>query len=115
MAAFGACRPDQTNYAAAKAGVVALTKVGAVTFGPYHINVNGIAPGATATPFSLELFGKEETEKRYEAVRKSTIMGRIGKPEDIANLALFLAGDDSSFITGQIIACEGGRKNLMLW
>ena len=77
--------------------------------GPYGINVNSIAPGLVVTDLTYSRKSKEEAERFIESGKKRAILGRNGRPEDIANLALFLASDDSSFITGQVIACDGGR------
>jgi len=111
VAAFGI--KTQASYGAAKAGVVSLTKSTAREAGPYGINVNGIAPGRITT--DMIYFGrtKEEADGVIESGKRSSVLGRIGKPEDIAGLALFLASDASSFMTGQIIRMDGGRSDLM--
>jgi len=103
----------QAAYAAAKGGVISLTKVAAREAGPYGVNVNCIAAGRVIT--DLIYFGrtKEEADEAIEAGKEATILGRVGKPEDIANLAFFLASDDSSFMSGQIIRMDGGRGDLM--
>jgi len=98
----------RANYAPAKAGVIQLTKVTAVEAGPYGINVNSIAPGMIRTELIYTRLGKEEAERFFEYRKELAVLGRIGMPEDIANLALFLASDDSNFITGQVICCDGG-------
>ena len=100
------------NYAAAKAGVVALTKVTAREAGPYGINVNCVAPGFIVTPLSYETRGKEGLDKLIEQRKRATVLGRVGKPEDVANLVLFLVSEDSSYMSGQIIRVDGGRTDL---
>ena len=100
------------NYAAAKAGVIQLTNVAAKAMGTYGINVNCIAPGAVVTEAVYELYG-EEAERRLQEVEKVTVLGHVGKPEDIANVVLFLASDESSHITGQVIRVDGGLISFM--
>jgi len=92
-----------THYSATKAGIVGFTKSLALELAPFNINVNAIAPGPIETPGTQEL--RKET---YEQFKKNIPIGRWGKPIDIANLAVFLASDDSSFITGQCIIVDGG-------
>jgi 3-oxoacyl-[acyl-carrier protein] reductase len=106
-------RPDLASYAAAKAGVIQLTKVTAREAGPYGINVNCIAPGFIATGLSYVGRTREETEISIEERKRLTVLGRAGTPEEVANLALFLACDDSSFIAGQVIPIDGGRTDGM--
>ena len=111
LAGLGITDVRLTSYSAAKAGVNQLTKVTAMEGGPYGINVNCIAPGLIMTELA-NTFGKE-AEKFIEDRRKHSVLGRAGSPDEVANLALFLASDDSSFITGQVIRCDGGRYDLM--
>jgi len=109
-------RTDSASYGSAKAGVIMLTKITALAAGPYGINVNCIAPGLIRTEMTYPQRGKKVTEftkKLIEGKDERAALGRIGQPEDIANLALFLASDDSSFITGQTICCDGGRHDRM--
>jgi len=114
IAGTGHCQPDLASYAAAKAGVIQLTKVTAREAGQHGINVNCIAPGLIVTPLTYTAFRtKEEIEKSVEQRKTLTLLGRAGMPEDVANLALFLACDDSSFITGQVIPIDGGRTDGM--
>ncbi len=95
----------QANYAASKAGVIGLTKTMARELGSRGITVNAIAPGFVDT---------EMTEVLSEEIRgkccKQIILGRFGKPEDIANVAVFLASDKADYITGQVISVDGGMK-----
>ncbi len=93
------------DYSAAKAGVIGFTKALAKELGPYGINVNCVSPGPIGTPhfFTLE----QETIKRLESF---TYLKRLGKPEEIANLVIFLASDEASYITGQNYAVCGGRS-----
>jgi 3-oxoacyl-[acyl-carrier protein] reductase len=98
----------QANYAVSKAGVIQLTKFCALELGPYGINVNAIAPGMVATEMLYTQRSPEEVERRIEKRSGQTALGRVGHPQDIANIALFLASEDSSLITGQVIVSDGG-------
>ena len=89
-----------TAYCASKGAVIALTRQLAVELAKKGIRVNCICPGAIDTPMA-----KEATE---EQIKQMVPMGRIGKPEEVANLALFLASSASSYITGSIIVIDGG-------
>lgn len=100
------------NYCVSKAGVIQLTKVCARELGPYGINVNAIAPGVVITDMTYTRT-PAEAERFIEERRNLAVLGRIGTAQDMANLALFLASDQSSFITGQVIAADGGRTGLM--
>ena len=112
-AGIGGVTSFEANYAPAKAGVVALTKVAAVAGGPYGINVNCVAPGTVPTDITYTRRSKEEAEKLFAMRREQITIGRLGTPEDIANAVLFLASDESSYITGQVIYAGGGRRGLM--
>jgi len=109
----GTASGDMASYGPAKAGVIQLTKVTAREAGPYGINVNSIAPGLIMTEIIYTRRSKEEAERLIEERKQQAALGRVGRPEDIANLALFLASDDSNFITGQVICCDGGRHDRM--
>jgi NAD(P)-dependent dehydrogenase (short-subunit alcohol dehydrogenase family) len=95
----------QADYVASKGGVVSLTRALALELAPYKINVNSIAPGVIQTPL-LEKVEKE----RLTQYLKNQPMGEFGKPEDIAEAALFLCSDEASFITGQTLIIDGGRS-----
>ena len=93
-------------YCTAKAGVVMLTKVLGIELAKYGIQVNCIAPGVTATKPTFEVFKNDpDIEKR---MNKRIPLKRIGKPEEIASAAVFLAADNSSYITGTILTVDGG-------
>ena len=100
-------RVSQTGgaYCIAKAGVFMLTKVLAKELAPYNIRVNTILPGLIRTPMSEGTWTNPERLKWWE---NATLLGRIGEPDEIANAALFLASDASSYITGHTIFVEGG-------
>ncbi|MFJ9740575.1 SDR family NAD(P)-dependent oxidoreductase [Streptomyces sp. NPDC101166] len=107
MAAVGA-------YAATKHAIVGLTRVAALELAPRGIRVNAMCPGAIDTPMSNPAAldpaaDAEETAKALDGLyRKLVPLGRIGRPEEVARLALFLTSDDSSYITGQPFVIDGG-------
>ena len=106
--------PLAANYNAAKGGVIQLTKSAAFEAGPYGINVNSIAPGVVLTDILLNV-GKteEEREKAVQERKRLSVLGRIGTTEDMGDLAVFLASEESKHITGQVISCDGGRHDFM--
>ena len=93
----------QANYAAAKAGVAGLTKSVARELASRNVRVNAIAPGFIETDMTAKL-----SEPVREAARAQIAMGSFGSPDDIAAAAAFLASDDARYITGQILAVDGG-------
>ena len=93
----------QANYAASKAGLIGFTKSVAKEFASRGINVNAIAPGYIATEMTEEL-----NDSQKEALLGLIPLNRMGKPEDIAKAVAFLASDDASYITGQVITVDGG-------
>jgi len=95
---------SMSEYAAAKAGVIGFTRGLARELGPYGVNVNAVAPGPTFTR-ALAWQGDERLNRMIAGIP----LGRLGKPEEIANVINFLATDESSFVTGQVLAVNGGR------
>jgi NAD(P)-dependent dehydrogenase (short-subunit alcohol dehydrogenase family) len=93
-------------YSASKAGLVSLTKVLAKEWAKYKISVNAIGPGYLLTELTKPLLDNKE---KYDFILSEIPMGRLGTPEDIAGVALFLASKLSDYITGQTIYVEGGR------
>jgi 3-oxoacyl-[acyl-carrier protein] reductase len=95
---------DMPHYTTAKGGVVALTRVMARQLGPWGINVNCMTPGSTMSEEAVT----EDVLKRREGSVDKRCFKRVETPADIVGTALFLAGPDSDFITGQLIVVEGG-------
>ncbi|ARI78818.1 SDR family oxidoreductase [Halobacillus mangrovi] len=102
---------DRSGYNAAKGGITNFTKAMAIDYAREGIRVNSIAPGTIETPLVDELAGTKEQEEGQEfreAQKWVTPMGRLGSPEEVASVALFLASDESSYVTGEDIAVDGG-------
>jgi len=95
--------PGQANYAATKGAVIAFTKTVAKELASRNITCNAIAPGFITTALTDAM-----TDKAKEAIMVRIPMDRLGAPEDVANAALFLASEEASYITGQVIPVDGG-------
>ena len=95
----------QINYASAKAGIIGFTKSASRELGRYGINVNVICPGITKTEMTGKLQSDEKLRKIYEGRIQ---LGRFAEPEEIAPAFVFLASDDASYITGQVLGVDGG-------
>jgi 3-oxoacyl-[acyl-carrier protein] reductase len=93
----------QANYSASKAGVIGLTKALAREFASRNITVNAVAPGFIPTALTIDL-----PAELKDAILKATPLGRMGTPEEIAYAVAFLASDEASYITGQVLAVDGG-------
>ncbi len=105
MGQVGAGMPMIVHYCASKGGVVAMTEALAVELAPCNIRVNAIAPGAIETPMVEAV---KQDSKMMEQTLAKIPMQRMGKPEEVSNLVLFLASDASSYITGDAIIIDGG-------
>lgn len=101
--------PNQVPYCVSKGGLAQLTKVMALSLAPYGIRVNAIGPGSIMTDI-LRAVATDRAAKRKILAR--TPLGRIGEPEEIASIAVFLACGDSSYISGQTVYADGGRLGL---
>jgi NAD(P)-dependent dehydrogenase (short-subunit alcohol dehydrogenase family) len=100
---------NETAYCASKGGVISLTKAMALELAPYKIRVNCICPGSTLTPmFENILKSTGDYEKALKANIERIPLKRIGKPEDIAYAALYLASEESSYVTGSVLVVDGG-------
>lgn len=95
-------------YAVSKAGVSHLTKVMALEWAPYHVNVNAIAPAPTMTDLNKKFF--DEHPEDYQERLRSIPMGRLGDPQDYVGMAIFLASKASDFVTGQTLFVDGGSN-----
>jgi 3-oxoacyl-[acyl-carrier protein] reductase len=95
--------PGQANYSASKAGIIALTKTAAKELASRKINVNAIAPGFIQTEMTAKL-----PEELQQKMKEAIPLNKFGSPEDVAAVCVFLASEDSSYITGQTIVVDGG-------
>jgi NAD(P)-dependent dehydrogenase (short-subunit alcohol dehydrogenase family) len=101
--------PVLVHYAASKGGIAMLTKGMAVSLAPHGIRVNGIGPGTVNTPINTNFFGMPGMIDRF---LMRTPLGRIAEADEIASVAVFLASDESSYVTGTTIYADGGRLAL---
>ena len=102
--------PNQVPYVVSKGGIAQLTKVMALALAPHGIRVNAIGPGTIATELAKKAVLTDDASKKR--VLSRTPLGRLGKPEEVASIAAFLASDDASYLTGQTIYPDGGRLAL---
>jgi len=101
------------GYAVSKAAIINFTKMVALELGKWGINVNCIAPGVILTEFTYEGRTEEEVQAHIKRQKQNSELGLIGKPEDIANAAVFLASDESAFVTGQVMVVDGGNTSFL--
>jgi len=100
----------QFTYAASKGGIFTFTRSAAMALGMYNITVNALAPALIDVGIIRNTLGPEMWEALRDDCASRYPMGRVGQPIDVANLALFLASDEASFITGQVIELSGGAR-----
>lgn len=100
-------------YASAKAAVNQMTKTLARELGPDGVTVNCVAPGTFPTAMSASTRTPEQVEEHMKARAKATVLGRVGKVEEMARSVLFFASDDASYVTGQTLCVDGGRSDRM--
>jgi NAD(P)-dependent dehydrogenase (short-subunit alcohol dehydrogenase family) len=101
--------PNQVPYNVSKGGLNQLTHVMALALAPHDIRVNAIGPGTIATELAQVVLEDEAARKK---IMSRTPMGRLGEPAEVAAIAVFLASAESSYVTGQVIYCDGGRLPL---
>jgi 3-oxoacyl-[acyl-carrier protein] reductase len=106
IAGFGTAVPETTPYAITKAAIISLTKRLALELGPHGINVNAIAPGFIQTEMLDSMSNVKDRAKL-------DMLNRVGVPGDIANAAVFLASDESSYMTAQVLTIDGGRTDFL--
>ena len=94
----------QSNYSASKAGIIGLTKAVARELGRAKVTVNAVAPGMIMTDMAKEL-----EQKWLDAARAETVLDKLGDPDDVSNLVVFLASEVAGHITGQVISVDGGQ------
>ena len=101
--------PFQAAYNVSKGGVAQLTRVMALSLAPHGIRVNAVGPGTIATEMTIDMLADEAFRRR---ILSRTPLGRVGEPAEVAAVAVFLASEEASYITGQTVYCEGGRLAL---
>src|SRR5882724_1684332 len=101
--------PNQVPYCVSKGGIAQLTKVMALSLAPHGIRVNAIGPGSIMTDILKSVATDREAKRR---LLSRTPLGRIGEPDEIAAIALFLASEDACYVTGQTVYADGGRLGL---
>jgi len=99
------CAPKLTAYSVSKGGIAGLTRVMAAAYAANNIRVNSIVPGTMDTPMNRYLLNNETVREEY---RQAVPLKRLGKPEDVEGIAVFLASDESAYCTGGTYMCDGG-------
>jgi len=102
---YRGCAPGYTAYSSSKGAIIGLTRVMAVDYAKEKIRVNSLMPGTTETPMVAEALDDPGVRQRLAA---AIPMGRVGRPEDVVGLAIFLASDESNFCTGGMYMADGG-------
>jgi NAD(P)-dependent dehydrogenase (short-subunit alcohol dehydrogenase family) len=105
MGQVGVGFPNIVHYCASKGGIVGMTEALAIELAPYNIRVNAISPGVIETPMIDPV---KADPKAIEGILARVPMHRVGKPEEVSNLVLFLASDKSSYMTGSTVVIDGG-------
>lgn len=99
------CAPKLTAYGTSKAAIIGLTRAAAAAYGQQHIRVNSIVPGTMDTPMNRVLLNDRAISNQF---KNAVPLGRLGVPQDIEGLAVFLASDESAYCTGGLYMCDGG-------
>lgn len=97
--------PNIVHYCASKGGIAAMTEALAVELAPYNIRVNAVSPGMIETPMIDPI---KKDPKQMEVMLAKIPLRRVGNPEEVSNLVLFLASDESSYMTGSVVVIDGG-------
>lgn len=113
IAALGTAMTGTTGYALTKAAVVSLTKRLALEMSPHGVNVNALCPGLILTEMVKNSVPASQLEAKLGSAAERAMLGRYGRPEEVATVTLFLSSDESSFMTGQLLTVDGGRKDFL--
>ncbi len=113
VAAVGTSFAGTSVYSATKAAITSLTKRSALELGGHNICVNAVSPGYVGTDMNWQGRSPDEIQEAVEAASSRSMLGRTGKPEEIAAVVSFLASDEAGFVTGQVLTADGGRKDFL--
>ena len=113
VAAVGTSFAGTTFYSATKAAITCLTKRFALELGSHGICVNAVSPGYVGTDMNWKGKSPDEIQKIADVISSRSMLGRVGKPEEIATVICFLASDEAGFVTGQVITADGGRIDFL--